>query len=134
MLFSFLHTFTYPTVLKLSMNTWAFCISLSNNITTSKNVSCKNNNLGCLSLIDGVRFHAKMFFQTPSNPCLYHQNHYKMSLKNIYCSFVIKHCMLSTNFCEISPLPDPKNQMAGEERDTLSILIGKAVKYEFMCP
>lgn len=42
--------------------------------------------------------------------------------------------MLSTNFCEISPLPDPKNQMAGEERDTLSILIGKAVKFEFMCP
>lgn len=42
--------------------------------------------------------------------------------------------MLSTNFCEISPLPDPKNQMADEERDTLSILIGKAVKYEFMCP
>lgn len=42
--------------------------------------------------------------------------------------------MLSTNFCEISPLPDQKNQMADEEGDTSSILIGKAVKYEFMCP
>lgn len=32
---------TYPTVLKLSMNTWAFCISLSNNITTSKTYRVK---------------------------------------------------------------------------------------------
>lgn len=73
-----------------------------------------------------------VFFSNPSGPCFYHHHHYKISFKKHILQF--RHYMLSTNFCEISPLPDPKNQMAGEERDTLSILIGKAVKYEFMCP
>lgn len=42
--------------------------------------------------------------------------------------------MLSTPFCKISPLPDQKNQMADEERNTSSIIIGKAVKNEYMFP